>query len=86
MQLSEAIVQRIDYLLDKENMSLYNLCMRAGIPYSTLNGFMNGRTTIIRLETLLHVCEGFNITLEKFFADKKFIDVEAEIVRGKKEE
>ena len=85
MQLSEATIQRIHELLEQNDMTLYSLCMKAGIPYSTVNGFMNRRTTIIRLETLLHICEGFNLTLEKFFADKKFKDVEAEILRGNKE-
>lgn len=78
MELSDAVVKRIKSLIDKDNMSLYMLSMNGGIPYSTLNDFMNRKTKTIRLETLLHVCEGFNLTLEQFFADKIFKDVEAE--------
>lgn len=78
MELSEAVVKRIKVQLNKENMSLYTLSINGGIPYSTLNDFMNRKTKTIRLETLLHVCEGFNLTLEQFFADKIFYDVEAE--------
>ena len=31
---------------------------------------------LIKLDTLLHVCEGFNITLIEFFSDPIFNDVE----------
>ena len=37
---------------------------------------MNGTTELIKLDTLLHVCEGFNITLIEFFSDPTFNDVE----------
>lgn len=78
MELSEAVVKRIKNLLDKNDMTIYTLSMNGGIPYSTLSDFMNRKTKTIRLETLLHVCEGFDITLEKFFGDRIFKDVEAE--------
>lgn len=78
MELSEAVLKRIKSLLIENDMSVYTLSMKGGIPYSTLNDFMNRKTKIIKLETLLHVCEGFNISLEKFFSDEIFKDVFSE--------
>lgn len=76
MSLSDAIRTRMRYYLDKNHMSIWALFKATGIPRSTLCSFMNGSTELIKLDTLLHVCEGFNITLNEFFSDTMFNDVE----------
>lgn len=76
MTLSDAVRKRIRYYLDKNKMSIWALFKASGIPRSTLCSFMNGTTELIKLDTLLHVCEGFNITLLEFFSDPIFNDVE----------
>ena len=35
----------------------------SGVPISTLAAFMSKRTELIKLDTLLHICEGFGITI-----------------------
>ena len=72
MELSKAIIKRIKYYLDKNNMYILNLCIYSGIPCSTISTFMSGRTELIKLDTLLHICDGFNITLGEFFTDELF--------------
>ena len=57
-------------------MSLWGLFKASGVPISTLSAFMNGRTELIKLDTLLHICEGFGITIANFFEDDIFIEVE----------
>lgn len=59
-----------------EKTNLWGLYKRTGIPMSTLASFMRGDRELITLKTLLHICEGFNITLKEFFDDKMFDDVE----------
>ncbi len=76
MSLSDAIRKRMKYYLNQNNMSIWALFKATGIPRSTLCSFMNGTTELIKLDTLLHVCEGFNITLIDFFNDPMFKDVE----------
>lgn len=76
MSLSDAIRERIRFYLDKNNMSIWALFKATGIPRSTLCSFMNGTTELLKLDTLLHICEGFNITLIEFFSDPIFKDVE----------
>lgn len=76
MSLSDAIRKRIQYYLDERHMSIWGLFKLSGIPRSTLCSFMNGTTGLIKLDTLLHVCEGLNITLADFFSDSIFFDVE----------
>lgn len=44
----------------------------------TLSAFMTGKRELLSLKTLLHICEGFNISLSEFFSDTLFDDVEQE--------
>lgn len=76
MTLSDAVRKRINYYLDKNSMSIWALFKASGVPRSTLCSFMNGTTELLKLDTLLHVCEGFKITLIEFFSDPIFNEVE----------
>lgn len=72
MKLSNAIRNRIKYYLKLNNMKMWDLCKYSGIPCSTLSTFMFGKTELLKLDTLLHICNGFNITLQEFFSDSIF--------------
>ncbi len=72
MKLSEAIRKRISYYLKLKNMKVWDLCKFSGIPCSTISTFMSGKTELLKLNTLLHICNGFNITLQEFFSDPIF--------------
>lgn len=76
MKLSNAIRKRIKYYLKEKNMNVWNLCKMSGIPCSTISTFMSGKTELIKLDTLLHICEGFNITLGEFFSNEIFDSAE----------
>ena len=76
MQLSNAIRKRINMLLKANNMNIWILYKATGVPASTLSYFMNGKRELINLKTLLHICEGFNMTIKEFFDDPMFDDVE----------
>ena len=72
MKLSDGIRERIKYYLKRNNMNIWALCKATGIPCSTISTFMSGKTELLKLDTLLHICEGFNITLGEFFTDSLF--------------
>ena len=76
MYLSDAVRDRIKYYQKKKIMSLWALFKASGVPISTLAAFMNKRTELIKLDTLLHICEGFGITLTEFFEEDVFKYVE----------
>ncbi len=76
MLLSDAIRKRITILLKKNHMNLWKLYKKTGIPMSTLSSFMRKDRELLSLKTLLHICEGFEITLKDFFDDPIFDDVE----------
>ncbi len=72
MKLSDAIRKRIKFYLKEKNMNVWKLCKMSGIPCSTISTFMSGKTDLIKLNTLLHICEGFDIILGEFFTDGIF--------------
>ncbi len=78
MKLSDAIRKRIKYYLKEKNMNIWKLCKMSGIPCSTISTFMSGKTELIKIDTLLHICEGFNITLGEFFTNEVFDTAEQE--------
>lgn len=61
------IVRRIQYYLDKQNMSQNKLAQQSNISQSTLNALMN-RDSAIPKVTLIHkICDGLGITVKDFF-------------------
>ena len=74
MNLSNAIRLRILRLCQKDHITLHQLSLKAGIPYSTLSSFMHNNKSII-ISNLLHICEGLNIELKDFFNDSLFDNV-----------
>lgn len=79
MQLSDATRKRIKNLMNQSNIKKpYDLTRKAGISLPTFSDFMKGDTKNLRSDTVLHICEAFNITLAEFYSDPLFEDVMAE--------
>lgn len=78
MQLAAATRKRIKFLLKQNKMRPYELSKAAGIALPTLTDFMKNDTKNLRMDTMLHICEGFNITLKEFYDDPLFNDVMSE--------
>ena len=72
MQLSDATRRRIKYLLKQNNMKLWDLSKAAGVSLPTISDFLKNDTENLGMDTMLHICEGFNITLKEFFDDSSF--------------
>ncbi len=72
MKLSDAIRKRIKFYLKEKNMNVWKLCKMSGVPCSTISTFMSGKTELIKIDTMLHICEGFGITLGEFFTNSMF--------------
>ena len=76
MTLTDAVRQRIKNLLKQNNMNIWKLYKLTGVSASTLTYFINQTRGLITMKTLLHICEGFGITLKDFFDDPLFENVE----------
>ena len=76
-RVSEAIKLRIIELLDTNNLSAYKLSYKGGISPSNISDVLRGKVSEPTISTILHICEGANITLKDFFDSKLFDEVEA---------
>ena len=78
MQLSDATRVRIKSLLEENDMKLFDLSKAAGVSLPTISDFLKNDTKNLRMDTMLHICEGFNITLKDFFDNSLFDEVISE--------
>lgn len=77
MLLPETIKLRIIELLDTNNLSAYKLSYKGGISPFNISDVLRGKVSEPTISTILHICEGANITLKDFFDSKLFDEVEA---------
>lgn len=77
MLLPEVIKLRIIELLDENKISAYKLSYKGGISPSNISDVLRGKVLEPTVSTILHICEGANITLKDFFDSKLFDEVEA---------
>ena len=60
--------------MEENNIKAVNtVANMAGISNS-LHDFMSGKSELLQMDTILHICEGFNIQLWEFFKDPLFTD------------
>ena len=83
MDFSDLVALKIKELMEEKEITIYKLETLSGVYSSTIAMFLTRKTKTIRLENLLFLCEALNITLSDFFADKRFLDAEANEWRKK---
>ncbi|MBE6537310.1 MAG: helix-turn-helix transcriptional regulator [Ruminococcaceae bacterium] len=72
MNLNEAISERLNELLDQNNMTAYKLYIRSGVSQSTISEIKNLKNKGATLKILFELCEGFEIGLADFFNSPLF--------------
>lgn len=77
MLLPDAIKIRIVEIMENKNLSAYKLSYRGGISPSNISDVLRGKVAEPTISTILHICEGADITLQEFFNSSIFDEVEA---------
>ena len=72
MKLDDAVILRIEQLCLERNMTKYDLFKESGVPQSTLTSIKKKRSSSPKISTIYAICEGFNISLQEFFASNLF--------------
>lgn len=72
MLLEDAVALRIEQLCIERNMTKYALFEKSGVPQTTLTSIKKKRSRSVKIKTLYAICEGFDISLEQFFASPLF--------------
>ena len=79
MTVKEAVVARFEEILKERNMRANELANLSGITPSTVYSMLDGRRKEITINVIKKLCDGLNITLGEFFAEKIFDELEQEI-------
>ena len=72
MTTQKAVALRISNLLVKNNLTQYALCQKIAMPEETLRSIINERYKTVKLDTIILICDGFNMTIQDFFNDEIF--------------
>ena len=67
MDMYTAVKNRIQELLQQNNMSIYKLSVESAVPASTIKNILYGKSKNAGIITLKMICDGFNITINDFF-------------------
>lgn len=79
MTISEAISTRIINICNKKNISINKLANSSFLTQSTLQSIVAGESNNPKLLTITRVCYGLDISLEEFFNDEIFNDIDLKI-------
>ena len=72
MQLNKAVSTRLSELLNKRNMTQYQLYMKSGVPRSTIGNIMNCSYDSVKLRVIHELCQGLEISVSDFFQSPLF--------------
>ena len=67
MTYDETLRLRILSLCKEKRFSVHKLSKLSGVPHSTLINFLCGNTKNPKIETVLRLAQGFDMTAEEFF-------------------
>lgn len=70
--LNEAVIDRINILLEESAHTQYALAELSGVPYTTIKSIMQRRTKGITLKTVAMIARAFEMSVRDFFDDEAF--------------
>lgn len=79
MNIGQAVRLRILELCKQKGITVNKLSYLCGITQSTLNNIVSGRNSTTTVSTIKKICDGLDITIQDFFDNELFKDLEQEI-------
>ena len=79
MIIGEAVRIRILNLCKDKNITINKLGTISGVTQSAINNIISGRNNSTTISTIKKLCDGFDITINEFFNDNIFENLEQEI-------
>lgn len=78
MKLRDAIAKKINKILIEKNITINKLANMSFLTQSTVDSLVNGKSKNPKLLTIVRICDGLGISLEEFFNDNLFIEIDRE--------
>lgn len=79
MNIGQAVRKRIVGLCESRNLSVNSLSNLCGVTQSTVNNIVSGRNKSATISTIKKLCDGLDMTIQEFFDDEVFHNLEQEI-------
>lgn len=79
MNISQAVVKRIEELCRERNLTINALSNASGVTQSTVNDIVSGTTYNTGIVTIKKLCDGLGISVREFFNCDLFSNLEQEI-------
>ena len=76
MKVEEAVIIRIKDLCFSNQITPNMLAYTSAISPSTLKNILYGKSSNVGVITIAKICDGLNITLQDFFSDDIFSDLD----------
>lgn len=76
MKLSTAVSQKILKICNEKDISVNKLSGMCCVTQSTVQSLIQEKSANPKLATINKICEGLGISLEEFFTDQLFADIE----------
>jgi len=78
MRISEAISKKLNNICKERNISVNKLANMSLLTQSTVEHLVNGDSKNPKLLTIIRICDGLDMSLQEFFADDLFRNMDRE--------
>ena len=78
MRISEAISKKLKNICKERNISVNKLANQSLLTQSTVEHLVNGDSKNPKLLTIIRICDGLDMSLQEFFADDLFRNMDRE--------
>lgn len=79
MNISEAVIKRIEELCDEKRLTINALSNISGVTQSTVNDIVNGTTYNAGIATIKKLCDGLEVSVRDFFDSELFSSLDQEV-------
>jgi transcriptional regulator with XRE-family HTH domain len=79
MNISKAVIKRIEELCMERNLTINALSNISGVTQSTVNDIVKGTTYNAGIATIKKLCDGLGISIRDFFDSDLFTNLEQEV-------
>lgn len=79
MDIQNAVIMRINNEIKVRGITVNDAAVRSGIPPSTLKNILYGKSRNVGIITIKILCDGLGISIQDFFEDPIFSDLEQEL-------
>lgn len=78
MRISEAVSMKLLKICKDNQMSVNKLAMICCLTQSTVQNLIECNSKNPKLLTIVRICDGLNMSLEEFFNDEIFLNIDRE--------